>query len=154
MSRIVSITVNKFTNLIFGWNLYLLYKMKICPKTFRPKWSFVKSIPGCRQPSRSTSEWWSERAETRRRRSGSNPGPQKNHPTLDSNLGLYKFGFWNRFKNWPPKLDRNTRTQKVTAIGFEPWTAIISWHFQSFSKSNLLSLKHVVQIKCEKSSSY
>jgi hypothetical protein len=45
-SRIVSISVKLFLSAIFAWHFICQTKMKICPKKFRPKWSFMKSIPG------------------------------------------------------------------------------------------------------------
>jgi hypothetical protein len=32
----------------FGLKFVPNFRLKICPKTFRPKWSFVKSVPGVR----------------------------------------------------------------------------------------------------------
>jgi hypothetical protein len=45
--RIVSFSeyVIKILSHFFGWNFIWYAKTKICPKTFRPKRSFIKSIP-------------------------------------------------------------------------------------------------------------
>jgi hypothetical protein len=37
--------INSNTYIVFWWKFVQNFSLKICPKSFRPKWSFVESIP-------------------------------------------------------------------------------------------------------------
>jgi hypothetical protein len=42
--------IDKFIFAVFWKGIFRNLMLKICPTTFRPKWIFIKSIPGVRDP--------------------------------------------------------------------------------------------------------